>query len=81
MFEELKRYSRWLGGWILVGYFFVALVGRSPIGRDDSDPGEWGKRSGLALRTDSLTGCMYLEARSGGLTPRLSRDGKHIGCR
>lgn len=46
-----------------------------------SDPGQWGQRSGLMPRTDSRTGCQYLEAMSGGLTPRLDRDGRHIGCR
>lgn len=31
--------------------------------------------------TDSRTGCQYLESLNGGLTPRLDRDGKHVGCR
>ncbi len=81
MYEDLKRYTRWLGGWVLVVYFLVALVGKSPIGRDDSDPGEWGQRSGIKPRTDYLTGCQYLEAVNGGLTPRLDKAGAHIGCR
>lgn len=78
--KETKDYTRWLCGWLIVGYFMVVLIGLSPIARDDSDPGSWGDRSGLTLRTDSLTGCQYLEAQSGGLTPRLDTDGKHIGC-
>lgn len=35
------------------------------------------RRSGLELLRDELTGCEYL-SRSGALTPRLDRDGKHI---
>ena len=81
MYEDLKRYTRWIGGWILVVYFLLVLVGKSPMGRDDSDPGEWGQRSGIKPRTDHLTGCQYLEAVSGGLTPRLDKAGAHIGCR
>lgn len=81
MYEDLKRYTKWLGGWLVLGYFLVVLIGKSPMGRDDSDPGAWGARSGLALRTDSRTGCQYLEAMSGGLTPRRDKDGEHIGCR
>ena len=80
MFEDLKRYTRWLGGWVLVVCFLLALYSQSPIGRDDSDPGNWGNRSGLTPRTDSRTGCQYLEATNGGLTPRLDRNGRQIGC-
>lgn len=81
MYEDLKRYTRWLGGWVLVGYFLVVMVGKSPMGRDDSDPGQWGQRSGLMPRTDSRTGCQYLEGTRGGLTPRLDHNGRHVGCR
>jgi hypothetical protein len=80
MFEDLKRYTKWLGGWLLVVYFLVVMIGKSPMARDDTDPGEWGKRSGLMPRTDSRTGCQYLESTNGGLTPRLDRSGKQVGC-
>jgi hypothetical protein len=79
--EELKNYTKWLAKWAVVLYFSVVLIGKLPISRDDSDPGEWGKRSGVAVRTDALTGCQYLEAVSGGLTPRIDSAGKQIGCR
>lgn len=80
--EELKSYTKWLAKWAISLYFAAALIGNSPISRDDSDPGgEWGKRSDVAVRTDALTGCQYLEARSGGLTPRIDSAGKQIGCR
>lgn len=81
MYEDLKRYTKWLGGWLLIAYWLAFVIGKSPVGRDDTDPGQWGSRSGVVPRTDSLTGCQYLEAGSGGLTPRLDRDGKQIGCR
>lgn len=81
MYEDLKRYTRWLGGWLMVVYFLLALLGNSPMSRDDSDPGDWGPRSGIKPRTDSRTGCQYLEGMGGGLTPRLDKDGRHIGCR
>lgn len=81
MYEDLKRYTRWLGGWLLLTYFLIVLIGKSPAARDDTDPGQWGARSGVVPRTDSLTGCQYLEAGNGGLTPRLDGGGKHVGCR
>lgn len=51
-----------------------------PIGRDDTDA-EWPDRSGLRPMTDALTGCQYLAAQNGGMTPRLTADGRHHGCR
>ena len=36
------------------------------------------RRSGLALHTDHLTGCQYLTARGGGITPRLDVEGNQI---
>ena len=62
---------------IVVGFAVDALINSSPIRRDDSDPGQWGVRSGMSVRTDCLTGLQYL-ATTSGLTPRLSTDGKQI---
>lgn len=47
-----------------------------PSGFDDSDTPP--KRSGLSIKTDSLTGCQYLMTFTGSLAPRLDRDGKQI---
>jgi len=47
--------------------------------RDDSDP-PVGGRSGLRVYHDKLTGCEYLGAAFGGITPRLDAKGKQI-CR
>lgn len=59
-----------IGGWVYswLGY-----------GRDATDPPE-GWRSGLEVYTDAGTGCQYLSARGGSLTPRLSSGGAHVGC-
>ena len=81
MLQDLKSYTVWLCRWVFVVYVFATLVANSPIGRDNSDPGQWGGRSGITPRTDALTGCQYLEAANGGITPRLGRDGRQLGCR
>ena len=44
----------------------------------DSTDNPNGKRSGLIIRTDCLTGGQYLVASTGGVTPRLGRDGMQI---
>lgn len=80
MLDILKGYIKWLLKWLIVFYFVVALIRELPIARDGTDPGEWGERSGMVLRTDAATGCQYLEAMSGGLTPRIGGDGQHMGC-
>lgn len=43
--------------------------------RDTTDPPDG--RSGMKLLTDHATGCQYLY-RSGGITPRMSSDGRHM---
>lgn len=35
-------------------------------------------RSDMRLHTDALTGCQYLSAPDGGITPRLSANGTQI---
>ena len=78
--NEAKQYTSWFFWRLTIFYFIVVLVGKTPIGRDDSDPSDWGARSGFIVRTDSKTECQYLET-SGGITPRLDRYGNHVGCR
>jgi hypothetical protein len=56
----------------------ILLVLLAGCDSDDTDPPNG--RSGMVLRTDTLTGCQYLYAN--GLTPHIDTDGKtHIGCR
>lgn len=66
---------------LIVLFLFVLALDYSPIARDDTDPGAWGERSGLALRVDSLTGCQYLAVFMGGITPRVDGKGNHVGCK
>lgn len=61
---------------LLSGVVDAALFARFGIGADDTD-GPTG-RSGLALRHDAGTGCEYLASRWGGITPRLTADGRQI---
>jgi hypothetical protein len=61
----------------LVAYSVIDLA--TPY--DDTDDIENGKRSGMRLFTDNLTGCQYLQAGLfGGMSPRYDREGNHIGC-
>jgi len=64
-----------LGGVIAV-FSIVGLVDQLAP-RDSTDTAT--ERSGMTLRTDALTGCQYLESRTGYLTPRLDSD-KMIIC-
>jgi hypothetical protein len=43
---------------------------------DDTDPPSG--RFGMEVKTDCLTGLQYLASASGGLTPRLGKDGAQI---
>lgn len=55
----------------------IAWAGGQFAPRDSTDTAT--ERSGMTLRTDALTGCQYLESRTGYLTPRLDSD-KMIIC-
>jgi hypothetical protein len=76
--KGLVSYILDLAVWAVVILWLVSL---SPLGRDDTDPGSWGKRSGFVPRVDHKTGCEYLEGGRGGITPRLTADGSHMGCK
>ena len=78
---DLKDYTKWLLKWFCVLYVFVVLIGKSPLSRDDTDPGSWGARSGIAPVTDAKTGCQYLHTQGGGITPRMTPGGHHMGCK
>ena len=62
-----------------VAYFAIAIYGKySNYKRDDTDSKI--ARSDLKLHTDHGTGCQYLSALRGGVTPRIDEHGKHMGC-
>lgn len=77
--KETKRYTIWVLRLVLVYFAVQVVLFELPIFRDETDP-ESG-RSGMRLRIDAGTGCQYLESSGGGLTPRLGKDTRHIGCR
>lgn len=66
---------------IVLFVLFVLLLNFS-VPYDTTDDTTNKTRSGLSLYTDHLTGCQYLRAGIfGGITPRLTANGKHQGCR
>src|SRR5574343_266059 len=77
--KDLKDFVWWLLTWGAVVFWAAAALDLTPLGRDDSDPGAWGPRSGVSVRTDALTGCQYLEGGRGGLIPRVDGAGRHVG--
>lgn len=79
--KDAKNFTQWIARWAFAGLVAGWLISQLPIGRDDTDPGAWGARSGMIPATDSATGCQYLRAPGGGITPRLTESGQHMGCR
>ncbi|MDQ1081414.1 hypothetical protein [Pseudoroseomonas cervicalis] len=71
-----------MGASVSLTFFAGAVTGillmRAPQGRDSTDPPHG--RSGMRLHADNLTGCQYLSVPGGGITPRLTTDGRHMGC-
>lgn len=59
-------------GIMLLDFF----VSDSPYDSTDAPP----ERSQMRLHTDHATGCQYLSVRIGGITPRLTASGQHMGC-
>lgn len=58
--------------WI-VGYALDQLGWGPRFDDSDSPP----IRSGVRITTDKRTGCQYFQTWSGGITPRMDKDGKH----
>jgi len=80
--ETLKDWTRWTGKWLVIAIVLVWAIGKTPVGRDDTDMRAWGGgRSGMEPMTDALTGCQYLRVPGGGITPRLDGQGRQIGCK
>lgn len=63
----------------LVGTAFMWVSGQiwPPVSDDSDAPG---KRSGFAVHRDALTGCEYVSAPKGGISPRLNASGAQV-CR
>lgn len=58
---------------VVLGFGFLFII----IPADDSDISAF-DRSEIKVSIDAMTGCHYLSASFGGVTPRLDSDGKHI---
>jgi len=69
------RIFAWFGWVIILTWVLNFVTGYFEIGFDDTD-GE--QRSGMEVLIDARTNCQYLHTPSGGLTPRLNRDGAQI---
>lgn len=84
--QVLRDFAAWAMRellWAIVIVLVVtAIFVESPLARDDTDagPGWFDDRSNMKPLTDGKTGCQYLAGEKGGLTPRLTYDGKHMGC-
>ena len=74
VFDGVTKAVAWICAVILVFGLIDSAI-RYPQ-KDDTDPS--GGRSGLKIYTDSGTGCQYLSVSGGGVTPRMSADGKPI---
>jgi hypothetical protein len=61
---------------VALGGLNYLLATHTDIGRDETDPPAG--RSDMKIMTDHETGCQYLMASRGGLTPRLDENGKPI---
>lgn len=63
--------------WVVIALLCAMFLGlvTSPS-HDDTDPPSG--HSGMTLYTDQRTGCQYMGTGFGGLTPRMSQDGKQI---
>lgn len=66
--------------WLVILWVIGFLLAIFFVPYDDTDDIENRERSGLGLKTDNKTGCQYLTNGWSGITPRLDREGNHVGC-
>jgi hypothetical protein len=79
--NETKDFFRWVGKWVLLTYMLSVILTTTPLMRDSTDEQGWlTPRSNMEVHRDNLTGCQYLSAPSGGITPRMLH-GRHMGCK
>jgi hypothetical protein len=69
---------KWFG-WVISAMSLTGILLWLFMPYDDTDP--QAGRSGLMVYTDAKTGCQYLRASGGGITPRMQGDGKQVGCK
>lgn len=61
--------------------FVISWAVSWAVGDFDRDNTDGASRSGMKLHHDAKTGCQYLSVVGGGITPRMSHDGLHLGCK
>jgi len=76
--KKVVNHIAWM---LFAGYMVIVAIGWLATGGNQKDSTDGHERSNMILRTDYGTGCQYLESRTGVLTPRMSGDGKHAGCK
>lgn len=70
-----RRIAKTILFFIICTLIFSWLATIFQIGFDSTDGAS---RSGMKIYTDAMTGCEYLSSQTGGLTPRLDKNSKHI---
>ena len=74
--SEAKIYLLGLGVLVFLVVLLFSAIPSNPL--DATDNHVTGSRSGMRILVDHGTGCQYLRATGGGLTPRLDAQGKPI---
>ena len=78
--QKTKQSTRDLFITLAVTFFIVSNVWKYlPFEKDSTDPVDG--RSGMSLYTDAASGCQYLGNPLGGITPRMTSAGQHMGCK
>ena len=65
-------------GTVFIAIGIVIIISTKFTPYDDTDDEKNKKRSNMRLHIDNRTGCHYLSATFGGITPRLDKKGQHI---
>jgi hypothetical protein len=82
--QETKEFTTWVVRNLLKNFvvgIIVLTAYQTFLVPTDTTDGEWPNRSGMRPLTDAQTGCQYLMVPGGGVTPRISSEGNHMGCR
>lgn len=76
LYSRVKKDLKIAAYVIFAGCMVVnALYATLPAFQDDTD-GD--RRSGMMSSVDAQTGCHYLRAPAGGITPRMDKEGRHV---
>lgn len=79
--RETKSFTYWLLTLLFITSIWIALFRWVDPPALDSTDSASGERSGMQMFIDYQTRCEYLANPKGGITPRLSKSGQHLGCK